>query len=134
MNAPLPCPLCKSTRIDTGFYYGLDRSIRAAACRCMDCGCRAPKSAWDARVTDGAQSTRAITTEMETTMAKLDLEADDYVHTVAVTADAVRSTFYDGVSFEDAFGEGFETALDEAQGEVFNDDTKVSYVVIEIRK
>lgn len=65
-------------------------------------------------------------------MSKLDLE-DDFVHYITVTSEAVRSTF-DGVSYNKAFGDAWELALDEAQGEVFNGDTPRSYIVIEIRK
>jgi hypothetical protein len=59
-------------------------------------------------------------------MPRIDLDYPN-VHHVAATPDDIR-----GESKE--FADALELAMDEAQGEVFSDAEKVSFVVIEIRK
>lgn len=49
MTELLPCPLCGSTKIDSGICYLEDKSKSEPAVRCVDCGCRATLAAWGSR-------------------------------------------------------------------------------------
>ncbi len=55
MTELLPCPLCGSTKIDSGICYLEDKSKSEPAVRCVDCGCRATLAAWSSRTSEGGK-------------------------------------------------------------------------------
>jgi hypothetical protein len=62
---------------------------------------------------------------------KLDLE-DKNVEIIEASVLAVRS-YFDGLDLEEAF-EGIESALDNAQGTVFDGEADCAYVIIKVTK
>jgi hypothetical protein len=52
----LPCPLCQSTNVGVGVCYVHGSTVKEGAVRCIDCGCRATRAAWQARRPGVAQT------------------------------------------------------------------------------